>query len=94
VNAERDRPGHVILIRGERWITLAGLAESWDVELAWVEEVYEHGLLGPGRSVEEQLAVPEPMHDRLATIRRLALVHGVNLAGIAIILDLMEPDAP
>jgi hypothetical protein len=80
----------VITIRGEHYITLTHAAEVYEVELTWIEEVYEYGLLGEGERVEAGIAIPAGMLDRLAEIRRLQLQEGVNLPGIAIILDLLE----
>jgi hypothetical protein len=71
-------------------VTLDAMAEAYAVEEAWVREVYAFGLLGPGEPVGRTVAVSARMLDRVALIRRLHVVQGVNLAGIAIILDLME----
>ncbi|MBZ0136159.1 MAG: chaperone modulator CbpM [Planctomycetes bacterium] len=80
---------NLITIRGRSYITLTEAAECYRVQVSWVEEVYEYGLLGAGETVEEEIAVPTEMLDRLAEIRRLQNQQGVNLAGIAIILDLL-----
>jgi hypothetical protein len=77
-------------IRGERYVTLAAVAEAYAVEEAWLTEVYAFGLLGAGERVGQAVAVPARMLERVAVIRRLAMVQGVNLPGIAIILDLLE----
>lgn len=80
----------VITIRGEQYVTLHGAAECYEVEVAWIEEVYEFGLLGRGEPADEGLAIPAAMLDRLAEIRRLQQQEGVNLPGIAIILELLR----
>ena len=79
----------VISIQGRSYVTLSEAAECYHVEVRWVEEVYEYGLLGTGEQVEEQIAIPTEMLDRLAEIQRLHNQQGVNLPGIAIILDLL-----
>ncbi|MHC5212335.1 MAG: chaperone modulator CbpM [Planctomycetota bacterium] len=77
-------------IHGERWVTLEAVAEAYAVEETWLREVYAFGLLGPGERVGEGVAVSARMLERVAVIRRLSVVQGVNLPGIAIILDMME----
>ena len=82
----------LVTIRGEHYVTLQDVAESFEFELAWVQEVYEFGLLGPGESVGGSIAIASRLLDRVAAIRRLNRVLGVNLAGVALILH--EPEAP
>jgi hypothetical protein len=80
----------VIILHGERHFTLAVLAEVWTLDPGWLREVYDFGLLGEGEHVGDEIAVAARLLDRLALIRRLHEVQGVNLPGIAIILDLLE----
>lgn len=81
-----------VTIRGEHYVTLQDVAESFEFELTWVQEVYEFGLLGPGETVDGRIAIASRLLDRVAAIRRLNRVLGVNLAGVALVLQ--EPDAP
>lgn len=83
----------LVTIRGERYVTLPDVAATFEVELTWVQEVYDYGLLGPGETVGETIAIASRLLDRVAAIRRLNRVQGVNLAGIAVILPADE-DAP
>lgn len=76
-----------IVIRGERYVTLAAVAESFEIELTWVQEVYDFGLLGQGETVGGSVAIAARLLDRVAAIRRMNRVQGVNLAGIALLLD-------
>lgn len=82
----------IVTIRGEHYVTLQDVAESFEFELSWVQEVYEFGLLGPGESVGGSIAIASRLLDRVAAIRRLNRVLGVNLAGVALVLR--EPEAP
>ena len=82
-----------VLVRGETWVTLDGVAESFACSLAWVREVHAFGLLGEGEAVAGGIAIPPAALDRFATIHRLHVVQGVNLPGIALILDLLEERA-
>ena len=82
----------LVTIRGEPYVTLQDVADSFEFELAWVQEVYEFGLLGPGETVGGSIAIASRLLDRVAAIRRLNRVLGVNLAGVAVILQ--EPEAP
>jgi hypothetical protein len=85
-------PSHptTLIIRGQTYITLRSLAATYELEVSWVREVYEYGLLGSGEAVDDDIAVVAAMLDRLAEVCRLHDRQGVNLAGIAIILDLLE----
>jgi hypothetical protein len=79
----------IITIQGEHYITLSSAAECYEIEVGWVQQVYDEGLLGEGAEVEGDLAIPATMLDRLAEIQRLQNQQGINLSGIAIILDLL-----
>ena len=83
----------IVTIRGERYVTLQDVAATFEIELTWVREVYDSGLLGPGEPVGDTIAIASRLLDRVAAIRRLNRVQGVNLAGIAIILP-AEESAP
>jgi hypothetical protein len=76
----------IVTIRGEHYIPLPDVAATFEIELTWVQEVYEFGLLGPGETVGGTVAIASRLLDRVAAIRRLNRVQGVNLAGIAVIL--------
>ncbi len=82
--------GGVVTIRGERWITLEEVAECYRVEVTWVEDVYEHGLLGRGEHVGESIAVAVAMLERVARVLQLERRCGVNLAGIVLLLEPLE----
>ena len=77
----------LLTIRGERYVTLPDVAATFEVELTWVQEVYDFGLLGPGEAVGDTVAIASRLLDRVAAIRRLNRVQGVNLPGIALILQ-------
>jgi hypothetical protein len=83
----------IVTIRGERYVTLQDVAATFEIELTWVREVYDSGLLGAGEPVGDTIAIASRLLDRVAAIRRLNRVQGVNLAGIAIILP-AEESAP
>jgi len=72
-----------ITIRGELYVTLEAVASCYQVEVAWVEEAYELGLLGRGERVSGATAVEAAMLDR---VLRMHLQQGVNLAGIVLLL--------
>ena len=82
-----------LVIRGERYLTATRAAEIYGVRVEWVLEIVEYGLLDPVEHVGEELAIAARLLDRLATIHRLNVTQGVNLPGVAIILELLERDA-
>lgn len=69
--------------RGEFFVTLASAAEAYRVELRWVEQVYAHGLLGPGARVGAEIALSEAELDRLASIVRWHQHYGLELDVVA-----------
>ncbi len=77
------------IIRGERYLSLEAVAECYQVEAAWVRQVYEHGLLGRGEDVGGTIAVAAAMLERVAVIRRLTLLGAADLAFIEVLLDEM-----
>lgn len=76
----------VLSIRGETYLTLETVARCYEVEVTWVEECYDLGLLGPGERVGEATAVAAAMLDQVARILRLHRQLDINLAGIATLL--------
>ena len=102
---DRDVSLTYLTIHGERCVTLAGLAEVYEVEFSFVAEVYEFGLLGEGRRADApdrddapdealaDIAVAAEMLDRMAAICRWHRLAGLDLAGIALLLE-PEPEAP
>lgn len=75
-----------VVIRGRTYVTLEAVAECYRVEVSWVREVYEYGLLGSGESVRDTTAVAAEMLGRAADILRLHRQQGINLEGIARLL--------
>jgi len=75
-----------LTIRGRTYVTLETVAECYRVEVAWVREVYEYGLLGTGEPVRDTTAVAAEMLERAAVILRLHRQQGINLEGIARLL--------
>lgn len=77
----------VLEIRGEVFVTLESAAECYQVEVRWVEEVYDNGLLGQGEKVGPSLAVRATQLDRLAAILRWHRHHGLELEAILALLE-------
>jgi len=73
-------------IRGEAFVTLAGAAECYRVELVWVEQVYAAGLLGRGERVGDAIAIAVAELDRLAVLLRWQRHHGLDLETAAALL--------
>lgn len=77
----------VISIRGRCYLTLETVAHCYRVEVKWVHEVYEMGMLGRGELVGGATAVEAAMLDRMGRILRLHRQQGINLAGIFQLLE-------
>ena len=68
-----------VLVRGETFLTIELVAECYEVEVAWVREVYDLGVLGPGIPLEDTIAIQAAMLDRVASALRLCRHHAVEL---------------
>ena len=77
-----------VIIEGESYMTLEGVAECYQCELGWLREVYEFGLLGDGRRVDRSIAIELAMLDRVADVLRMTVYQGIDLAVVAVIFDL------
>jgi len=85
--------GGPLLIRGERYVAVSRVAELYGVRVEWLLEICEAGLLDPLERAGDEPAIPARRLDRLGLIHRLNVAQGVNLPGVAIILDLLEERA-
>jgi len=72
---------------GRRFVTLEEVAACYQVEVAWVEQVYESGLLGEGRRTERSIAISHTQLDRVAEVVRLHLHYGLELDVVAMLLS-------
>ncbi len=77
-----------IVIRGDSYIALETVAECYCFERAWIEAVYEAGLLGRGEIFESRTVIRTSLLDRVATIRRMQHYQGLALETVAILLSL------
>jgi DNA-binding transcriptional MerR regulator len=84
---------HAALVRYEQdpeRVTVEFLSEHTGVHPERIHCYVEVGLLEPCEPAAEQTLFPVATISRLRTIERLRHDVGVNLAGVAIILDLVE----
>lgn len=81
-----------ITLHGRLYLTLETVAECYRVEVEWIEEAYDLGLLGPGERVGASTAVAAAALDRMGRIVRLHRQLGINLAGILSLLRESELD--
>ncbi len=79
-----------LVIGGESYITVSAVAECYECEVAWVTEVYEAGLVGAGKQVDNELAILTRMLDRLAEIRRMYVFQGIDLVTVGALLGLED----
>jgi len=86
-----ERGYQIVLCRKEReQLTLEALAASAGLHPALVERFVEFGLLDPAEWVGTELLFDLAAVPRLRMIERLRCDVGINLAGIAVILDLLD----
>lgn len=80
---------HQITIKGELFLSLETYADIYCVEVPWLREVYEHGLLGPGVASGPLVCVAAVHMDRVATIVRLNQNLGMDVMDIRIELGVI-----
>ncbi len=85
-------PAQIVILHGEPYLTLELAAECYSLEITFVREVYDRGLLGPGEATGEggAIAIPAPLLDRLAAIVRMTHHQGIDLDLVALLLDDLE----
>jgi MerR HTH family regulatory protein len=86
-----ERSYQIVLCRKEReQLTLDALARSAGLHPGLVERFVEFGLLEPAEREGTQLVFEAAAVLRLRMIERLRSDIGINLTGIAVILDLLD----
>jgi DNA-binding transcriptional MerR regulator len=80
----------VIRRRETAYLTLDALAERADMHPALVERYVDCGLIEPSARDGVELLFDAAAVPRLCTIKRLRNNLGINLAGIAVVLDLLD----
>ena len=73
-----------------RWIAVGDFCAWLHVERGWVVELVEAGVLEPRGAEPERWAFQAADLPRARTVVRLINDLGINLAGAAVILDLLE----
>lgn len=86
MSRELDR----FVIRGDIHVTLSAVARCYGVTVTFVEEAYEHGLLGTGERVGGGIAISAIQLDRVARIVQLHFHQGVSLPGVVLLLGPLE----
>ena len=74
-------------------LSLAVMAQCFDVRVTWLEEVYELGLLGTGKRQGSAIVVSTRQLEVVAEVIRLHYHQGVDLPGIALWLARREAAA-
>ncbi len=72
------------------WLAFGEFCESLHVERDWVAELVEAGILEPRGATPEQWSFPGSALPRARTAARLVHDLGVNVAGVALVLELLE----
>lgn len=71
-------------------LTMAELCRFCDADSAWVVELVEHGALDPLGNARAEWTFQATSVARARKARRLQRDFEVNVAGVALILDLLE----
>jgi hypothetical protein len=76
----------IVIVRGERHLTLTEVARCYRIEVTVLREAYEYGLLGEGEPYEDDVTIPIRRMERVAEILRLRAQVGVNVEGILLLV--------
>lgn len=72
------------------WLEFSEFCTTLHVERSWVVELVDHGLIEPLGAAPQDWRFPASAIARVRSTTRLVNDLGVNLAGAAVILDLLE----
>ncbi len=76
-----------LYIGGELHLSLETVAEIYQVQILWLREVYDAGLVGQGLASGTTPCIAVVQLDRVATIVRLHTVLGLDLETISLTLE-------
>ncbi len=79
-----------VLLDEENTITLAELCRACAVHAEWIMQLVDEGVLEPVATRANRYRFPAISLQRALTIRRLQRDLGVNLAGAALVMELLE----
>jgi chaperone modulatory protein CbpM len=71
-------------------LTVSQLCGACEVQTEWIVELVDEGILEPSGQATEHWRFSGPSLQRARTVRRLQQDLGINIAGAALALDLME----
>lgn len=71
-------------------LTMTELCHFCSADTQWVFELIEHGVVDPANGPESEYAFEAVSVLRAKKARRLERDLGINMAGIALVLDLLE----
>lgn len=78
---------HQITVEGELYLSLETYAEIYCIEVRWLRDVYDRGLLGSGVNSGTVVCVSVTQMDRVATIVRLHEGYGLDVETIHLVLE-------
>lgn len=78
-----------VYVDGELYLSLEVVAEVYELQVTWLREAYELGMLGVGACSGSTVCIAAVQMDRLSTIVRLHRVLGLDLETIELSLPSM-----
>ena len=79
-----------LLLDEESSLTLDELSRACMMHAEWILELVDEGILEPASSDASHLCFPGPSLQRARTVMHLQQDLGINLAGAALVLDLID----
>ena len=71
-------------------LTIRELCGACDVQIGWIVELVDEGILEPRGQATEHWRFSGPSLQRARTVRPLQRDLGINIAGAALVLELMD----
>jgi hypothetical protein len=80
-----------VYVDGELHLTLETVAEIYCVEVVWLREAYNRGLLGAGRDMQRTVCIVAARLDHVAIVVRLRHLVGRDIDAVARALAEIDP---
>ncbi len=74
------------VVDGTRWVTVETVARCYTVQVEWVQQVVELGLVGRCEEREGSVTMPAAQLERVAKIVQLHFYQGLELSVVSVLL--------
>lgn len=79
-----------LVLDDQSLLTISELCGACEVQIEWIVELVDEGILEPSGQVTEHWCFSGTSLQKARTVKRLQMDLGVNIAGAALVLELMD----